>query len=91
MAKTTDRRPAAKPSKMREQTVFWVPGMTAPAGFVLVHNQIRHSAWTREGTNGFRAWFSPASDNYLVCDCGWRPELGKHHRVIRYFRRASDA
>ena len=23
------------------------------------------------------------SANHVVCDCGWRPELGKHYRINR--------
>jgi hypothetical protein len=51
------------------------------------HNDVRHTARTRSGTNGFRAW--PVDDPaypaaiYVACNCGWRPELGTHYRVDR--------
>jgi hypothetical protein len=54
-----------------------------PAGFILLHNHVKHGAMTRQSTNGFRAWFSLPSAEHVVCDCGWRPELGKHYRIDR--------
>ena len=45
-----------------------------------------HTAATANGVHGFR-WFTvcapvgwnPASDEWEVCPCGWRRELGKHY------------
>jgi hypothetical protein len=73
----------AKKTTENYEAVYWVPGMEAPAGFVLIHNFQPRSARTRQGTNGFRAFFAPPAERYVVCDCGWRPELGKHHRLVR--------
>jgi hypothetical protein len=62
------------------EMVYWMPGMKAPAGFILIHNFRPRTTRTRQGTDGFRAFFNkPAPGKYVVCDCGWRPELGKHH------------
>jgi hypothetical protein len=74
---------ATKAKKADLEHVEWGLGIVRPKGFILFHNHVRHTARTRQGTNGFRAWFSPASDKYVVCDCGWRRELGKHYRVVR--------
>jgi hypothetical protein len=34
-----------------------------------------------EASRGFRAWEDDPAPQYVVCDCGWRPELGIHYRV----------
>jgi hypothetical protein len=53
-----------------------------PAGYVLMHNHVHHTPRTRMGTNGFRAWWVPADDpSLVVCECGWRPDLGVHFKV----------
>jgi hypothetical protein len=47
---------------------------------------IVHTATTANGVHGFR-WFTvcapagwdPASKEWEVCPCGWRPELRKHY------------
>jgi hypothetical protein len=52
-----------------------------PDGLILVHNGIQHTTRTRQGTSGFRAWLARPLKEYVVCDCGWRPEFGKHYRV----------
>src|SRR5258707_1004806 len=76
-------------SKMKRVTkpptedVAWRQGSSPPAGFILWHNNVKHDARTRQGTNGFRAWYSLPSAKHVVCDCGWRPELGKHYRIDR--------
>jgi hypothetical protein len=67
--------------KLEKPNVYWKECVSGPAGLVLIHNHMPHIARTRQGTNGSRAWFSPLSEKYIACDCGWRPELGKHHCV----------
>jgi hypothetical protein len=51
----------------------------AEPGKVLVHNHVTPAQ--RSGTRGFRAWEDGPSSSYVVCSCGWRPELGTHYRV----------
>jgi hypothetical protein len=51
-------------------------------GEILCHNHVLHTAATANGVHGFR-WFTvcapagwdPASEEWEVCPCGWRPEL----------------
>jgi hypothetical protein len=51
-----------------------------PAGKLLVHNNVVPAK--RIGSRGFRIWYvSPDSAKYVVCDCGWAPELGEHYRI----------
>jgi hypothetical protein len=51
-----------------------------PAGKILIHNNVVPAR--RINTRGFRIWFaSPDSNKYVVCDCGWAPELGPHYRI----------
>jgi hypothetical protein len=55
-------------------------------GEILCHNHVLHTATTANGVHGFH-WFTvcapagwdPASDEWEVCPCGWRHELGKHY------------
>ena len=55
-------------------------------GEILCHNHVLHTAATANGVYGFH-WFTvsapavwdPASEEWDVCPCGWRPELGKHY------------
>jgi hypothetical protein len=55
-------------------------------GEILCHNHVLHTAATANGVHGFH-WFTvcapagwdPASDDWEVCPCGWRRELGKHY------------
>jgi hypothetical protein len=56
-----------------------------PAGFVLVHNQVR-PVQRIMGMNGSRYWLLRTDNPELkveVCDCGFAPELGRHYRVVR--------
>jgi hypothetical protein len=76
----------AKVTKPATEDVAWTVDSIRPAGFILCHNHVKHGARTRQGTNGFRAWFSLPSAKHVVCDCGWRPELGKHYRIDRRAR-----
>ena len=59
---------------------IWHQGSPRPAGMILAHNHVRHSPRTQNGVNGFHAWFTghPSKD-FVVCPCGWRPELGEHY------------
>jgi hypothetical protein len=55
-------------------------------GEILCHNHVLHTAATANGVHGFH-WFTvcapvewdPGSQDWEVCPCGWRPELGKHY------------
>ena len=55
-------------------------------GEILCHNHVLHTAATANGVYGFH-WFTvcaptgwdPAREEWGVCPCGWRPELGKHY------------
>jgi hypothetical protein len=46
-----------------------------PAGHILVHN--------RPDSRAFRAWWAEPGDEFVLCDCEWRPDLGEHYRVQR--------
>jgi hypothetical protein len=51
-----------------------------PAGEILVHNNVVPAR--RINTRGFRAWLTaPDPSKFVVCDCGWAPELGRHYRI----------
>jgi hypothetical protein len=55
-------------------------------GEILCHNHVLHTAATANGVHCFH-WFTvcapagwdPASEEWEVCPCGWRPELRKHY------------
>src|SRR5262245_25064196 len=59
-------------------------------GEILCHNHVLHTAATANGVHGFH-WFTvsvppgwdPASEEWEVCPCGWRPEVGKALRQSR--------
>ena len=51
-----------------------------PEGWILAHNSVRARVGTRKGGLGFRAFWVPWEAKWEVCHCGWRPDLGKHHR-----------
>jgi hypothetical protein len=46
-----------------------------PAGQILVHN--------RPDPRSFRAWWATPGGEFILCGCGWRPDLGEHYRVHR--------
>jgi hypothetical protein len=50
-------------------------------GWVLGHNHVKHNDRTPIGLNGFRAFSFRRRDlpHFVVCPCGWRPDLGKHY------------
>jgi hypothetical protein len=54
-------------------------GERRPAGWILAHNHVAHTTRHRSGTRGFRVFWAEPND-WVVCDCGWRPELGVHYR-----------
>src|SRR5262249_32158346 len=60
--------------------VYW--GESHPEGWLLAHNNIKHGVRTRHGERGFRAfWLDPKThSHWVICDCGWRPDLGTHYR-----------
>jgi hypothetical protein len=55
-----------------------------PAGRVLVHNHIRHTARTPCGERGFRAWTQKLEERLERCECGYAGL--PHYRVKRAFR-----
>jgi hypothetical protein len=59
-----------------------------PSGHILVHNTVRRAPQTHQGSRSFRAWWTQPDTELVLCDCGWRPDLGKHYRVerVRRFR-----
>ncbi len=34
-----------------------------------------------QDSRGFRAWWMQPGKELVLCDCGWRPDLGEHYRV----------
>lgn len=56
-----------------------------PVGMIVWHNHVQP---TRSlGSRGFRAWVDePDPEKFVVCDCGWAPELGTHYRVAKRAR-----
>jgi hypothetical protein len=54
-----------------------------PAGQVLVHNNVKHTPSMQQGARGFRAWWAAPATELVLCDCGWRSDLGEHYRVDR--------
>jgi hypothetical protein len=53
-----------------------------PKGFILCHNDVRHTSTTQNGIRGFRRfWADPTSGHWIVCECGWRPDLGIHYAL----------
>lgn len=59
-----------------------------PAGHVLVHNQLS----SHEQSTSFRVWWAKPAPEFVLCKCGWRPDLGEHYHVHRpgpLIRRAS--
>jgi hypothetical protein len=65
-----------------------------PPGQILVHNQIRSAPGNCQGPRSFRAWWATPGEEFVLCDCGWRPDLGQHYRVHRlgpFVRRRWDA
>jgi len=50
-----------------------------PPGRILVHNRVRPTA--RLGSRGFRAYWARPGAEFVLCDCGWRPDLGEHYVV----------
>jgi hypothetical protein len=54
-----------------------------PAGQILAHNAVPPaSAQTKQGAKGFRFFAVAPSGLWVVCDCGWRPDLGAHYRAF---------
>jgi hypothetical protein len=54
-----------------------------PAGHVLVHNQHNSAPLAPEHSPRFRAWWAKPATVFILCRCGWRPDLGEHYRVHR--------
>jgi hypothetical protein len=68
-----------------------------PSGRILAHNHVRRAVNMPHGRNGFRCWYDwpPGSKkkswhfrfgnrelpDYVICKCGWRPDLGVHYRI----------
>ncbi|HTC78166.1 MAG TPA: hypothetical protein VK657_06080 [Terriglobales bacterium] len=72
--------------KWKKQLSGDCPSRRRRKGEILCHNHVIHTAATANGVHGFH-WFTvcapagwdPASDEWEVCPCGWRHELGKHY------------
>src|SRR5207247_11389849 len=55
-------------------------------GEILCHNHVLYTAATADAVHGFH-WFTvwapagwdPGREEWQVCPCGWRPELGTHY------------
>jgi hypothetical protein len=59
-----------------------------PRGQILVHSQIiQNKRKLFEGSRGFRAWWAAPGRKYVLCGCGWRPDLGQHYRIHRPIKR----
>jgi hypothetical protein len=58
-----------------------------PAGQILAHSQIIRNKRTLYETRGFRAWWATPGTEFVLCDCGWRPDLGNHYRIQRPIKR----
>jgi hypothetical protein len=65
-----------------------------PSGLIMAHNHVRRFVNSPHGANGFRHWFDwPLGSkkksrhfdhelpDYVICNCGWRPDLGVHYRI----------
>jgi hypothetical protein len=50
-----------------------------PPGRILVHNDVCPAK--RLGFRGFRAWLSFPEPRYVICDCKWASNLGKHYHM----------
>jgi hypothetical protein len=57
------------------------PPHPRPEGWHLAHNNVRHTARTRDGTHGFRYFYRADVSGWTLCHCGWRPELGVHYAI----------
>jgi hypothetical protein len=44
-----------------------------PPGYLLYHNRRKDS--------GFRAYWAERDARFVLCNCGWRPDLGVHYVV----------
>jgi hypothetical protein len=49
--------------------------VSPPTGYILVHNL--------PDSRAFRAWWTKRGAEFILRDCGWRPDLGEHYRVQR--------
>jgi hypothetical protein len=47
-----------------------------PPGQILVHNQAKSTSGTFQGSRGFRAWWATPGEEFVLCSCGWRSDLG---------------
>ena len=56
--------------------------VAAPPGQILAHNRVGPaSPRMGQGAKGFRFFAVEPSGLWVVCDCGWRPDLGTHYRA----------
>jgi hypothetical protein len=58
---------------------------TIPHGKIAVHNSVAHHVGQMSGEHGFRVWFDDPHENYIECQCGWRPDLGRHYQVRNHY------
>src|SRR5262249_2876847 len=77
-------RPGAAGDQMTHKDSYprmWY-GLGGPRSWVVVHNIVGRTVDMRFAVNGFRYWRSPYSKrHHAMCQCGWRPDLGKHYRM----------
>jgi hypothetical protein len=54
-----------------------------PAGHIVVHSQVRSTLGRFRRNLGFRAWWALPGEEFVLCGCVWRPDLGEHYRFQR--------
>ena len=64
----------------RRILVVYPPGK-CPEGWVLAHNNVRHTRRTKQGTNGFRYFYVEPAPEWKQCTCDWRREMGPHYSL----------
>jgi hypothetical protein len=73
---------AKRAHKVEPKHYYW--GGRHPKDYLLAHNSVQpvHER-QQHGVSGFRVmWIPPELTNenqFVVCDCGWRPDLGVHY------------
>ena len=67
--------PVARISRAKHRPLGGEPHV----GWILAHNNVSPNA-----LRGFRAFWVPRDrKKWVVCRCGWQPELGEHYRPRR--------
>jgi hypothetical protein len=55
-------------------------------GEILCHNHVIHTSWMVHGVNGFRWFTCRAGGDWMLCPCGWRPDLGRHYALPEHVK-----